>query len=84
MLAVVLAHRAPGPLGQVRTLHPGSSRRHLGLSAWPARSFADPATAGRHSSDGEALIDITFGPQVCGQVAAGGDREWLVTNGRGG
>ncbi|HEX7746316.1 MAG TPA: amylo-alpha-1,6-glucosidase [Micromonosporaceae bacterium] len=30
------------------------------------------------------MIDITFGPQVCGQVTTGADREWLVTDGRGG
>jgi hypothetical protein len=23
------------------------------------------------------LIDLTFGPQVCGDLAVGGDREWL-------
>ncbi|MFV2010437.1 MULTISPECIES: amylo-alpha-1,6-glucosidase [unclassified Micromonospora] len=30
------------------------------------------------------MLDISFGPQVCGDLAAGASREWLVTDGRGG
>lgn len=30
------------------------------------------------------MIDIRFGPQVCGDLAAASTREWLVTDGRGG
>ncbi|MFG1955022.1 amylo-alpha-1,6-glucosidase [Micromonospora sp. NPDC048830] len=30
------------------------------------------------------MIDIRFGPQVCGQLSAGAAREWLVPDGRGG
>ncbi|MFG3690475.1 amylo-alpha-1,6-glucosidase [Micromonospora sp. NPDC047740] len=30
------------------------------------------------------MIEIRFGPQVCGDLAAGSAREWLVTDGRGG
>ncbi|MGR6320853.1 amylo-alpha-1,6-glucosidase [Micromonospora soli] len=30
------------------------------------------------------MIDIRFGPQVCGDLSAGASREWLVTDGRGG
>lgn len=30
------------------------------------------------------MIDIRFGPGVCGDLAAGASREWLVTDGRGG
>ena len=30
------------------------------------------------------MIRIGFGPQVCGDLAAGGNREWLVTDGCGG
>jgi predicted glycogen debranching enzyme len=30
------------------------------------------------------LIEIGFGPQVCGQLSAGASREWLVPDGRGG
>ncbi|MEU4569627.1 amylo-alpha-1,6-glucosidase [Micromonospora sp. NPDC023956] len=30
------------------------------------------------------MIDIGFGPQVCGQLAGGAAREWLVPDGRGG
>ncbi|MGC1210285.1 MAG: glycogen debranching enzyme N-terminal domain-containing protein, partial [Micromonospora sp.] len=30
------------------------------------------------------MIDIGFGPQVCGDLAAGSTREWLVPDGRGG
>ena len=29
-------------------------------------------------------MTIEFGPQVCGSLAEGGDREWLVADGRGG
>ncbi|RBJ01176.1 hypothetical protein DRA43_19455, partial [Micromonospora provocatoris] len=30
------------------------------------------------------MIDIRFGPQVCGELSAAATREWLVTDGRGG
>ncbi|MEH0935287.1 amylo-alpha-1,6-glucosidase [Micromonospora psammae] len=30
------------------------------------------------------MIEIGFGPQVCGELTAGATREWLVTDGRGG
>ncbi|MGK5673207.1 amylo-alpha-1,6-glucosidase [Micromonospora sp. URMC 106] len=30
------------------------------------------------------MIDIGFGPQVCGELAGGATREWLVTDGLGG
>ncbi|SCF03086.1 amylo-alpha-1,6-glucosidase [Micromonospora mirobrigensis] len=30
------------------------------------------------------MIDIGFGPQVCGDLTAAAGREWLVTDGRGG
>jgi predicted glycogen debranching enzyme len=30
------------------------------------------------------LIEITFGPQVCGHLDSGASREWIVTDGRGG
>ncbi|RKR86774.1 putative glycogen debranching enzyme [Micromonospora pisi] len=30
------------------------------------------------------MIEIGFGPQVCGQLSAGASREWLVPDGRGG
>ncbi|PZG02305.1 amylo-alpha-1,6-glucosidase [Micromonospora deserti] len=30
------------------------------------------------------MIDIRFGPQVCGQLTSGATREWLVTDGLGG
>ncbi|SCG43771.1 glycogen debranching enzyme, putative [Micromonospora echinaurantiaca] len=30
------------------------------------------------------MIDIRFGPQVCGQLSSGATREWLVTDGLGG
>lgn len=30
------------------------------------------------------MIDIGFGPQVCGELTAGATREWLVPDGRGG
>jgi predicted glycogen debranching enzyme len=33
---------------------------------------------------GGTLIDISFGPQVCGHLESGTAREWLVTDGRGG
>ncbi|MBM0256694.1 glycogen debranching enzyme N-terminal domain-containing protein, partial [Micromonospora sp. 4G55] len=30
------------------------------------------------------MIEIGFGPQVCGELAGGATREWLVTDGLGG
>lgn len=30
------------------------------------------------------MIPVSFGPQVCGDLAAGASREWLVPDGRGG
>ncbi|NED56037.1 amylo-alpha-1,6-glucosidase, partial [Micromonospora aurantiaca] len=30
------------------------------------------------------MIDIRFGPRVCGELSAAAAREWLVTDGRGG
>ena len=30
------------------------------------------------------MIPISFGPEVCGRLDAGTEREWLVTDGRGG
>ncbi|GAA4683172.1 amylo-alpha-1,6-glucosidase [Phytohabitans rumicis] len=30
------------------------------------------------------MIDIGFGPQVCGDLSAGAAKEWLLTDGRGG
>ncbi|MER7457397.1 amylo-alpha-1,6-glucosidase [Micromonospora sp. NPDC126480] len=30
------------------------------------------------------MIDITFGPQVCGELSSAATREWLVTDGLGG
>jgi predicted glycogen debranching enzyme len=53
---------------------PGLSRAGV-PGTYPPRS--------RH--DGEVSPDpISFGPQVCGDLAAGAAREWLVTDGYGG
>jgi predicted glycogen debranching enzyme len=48
-------------------------------------SFVAARAARRHiGADEVSLVITSFGPQVCGTLAAGGAREWLVADGRGG
>jgi predicted glycogen debranching enzyme len=54
------------------------------VTATGALSTRDVTATEGEGSDGGELTEIGFGPQVCGRLATGAEREWLVPDGRGG
>src|SRR5690606_30363403 len=96
VLAVVLPHRPPGAFSQVRS--PGPPRLLPGVGRGQPRPLRSGPPLGhspivasrthprrvRSGMGGVSAEKIRFGTQVCGDLATGTAREWLVTDGRGG